>query len=84
MQFCSGGGVEHCKLRLDQMKREETSYVYYDNGTFSERNVGKKVVKSITVPEASERCHVYWLDPYISKLPSDAHKAGAIYFRPLP
>ena len=72
------------------MKREETGYVYYENGsknrkgTFSERNVGNKVVKSVTVPEAGERCHVYILDLYMSKLPSDAHKAGAFYFRPLP
>ena len=84
------GGDEHSKLRLDQMKQEETGYVYYENGsknrkgTFSGRNVGNKVVKSVAVPEAGERCHVYLLDLYISKLPPDAHKASAFYFRPLP
>ena len=72
------------------MKREETGYVYYENGsknckgTFSERGVSNKVVKSLAVPEAGERCHVYLLDLYISKLPPDAHKAGAFYLRPLP
>ena len=59
-------------------------YVYSNNrmGTFPERGVSNKVVKSVAVPEAGERCHVYLL--YISKLPSDAHKAGAVYLRPLP
>ena len=42
------------------------------------------MVKSVAVPEAGERCHVYLLDLYISKLPPDAHKAGAFYLRPLP
>ena len=90
MQFCLRGGDEHQKLRLEQIKREETGYVYYENGsknrkgTFSERGMSNKVAKSVAVPEAGERCHVYLPDLYISKLPPDAHKAGAFYLRPLP
>ena len=89
MQFCLRGGDEHCRLTIDQIKQEETGYVYYENGsknhkgTFSGRSIGNKVVKSVTVPEAGERCHVHLLDLYISKLPPDAHKAGAFYFCPL-
>ena len=53
--------------------------------TFSKDTyVGNKVVKSVTEPEAGERCHVHLLDIYISKLPPDAHNAGALYFWPLP
>ena len=90
MQFCLRGGDEHRRLTIDQIKREETGYVYYENGsknhkgTFSKRSIGNKVVKSVTVPEAGERCHVHLLDLYISKLPPHAHKAIAFYFRPLP
>ena len=84
--FCLRGGDELCKLRLDQVKREEAGYVYYKNGsknhkgTFSERGASNKVVMSVTVPEAGERCHVYLLDLHIRKLPPDAHKAGDFYF----
>ena len=41
------------------------------------------MVMSVTVSEAGERCHVYLLDLYISKLPPDVHKADAFYFRPV-
>ena len=62
MQFCLRGGDEHRKLRLEQIKREEAGYVYYENasknhkGTFSERGVSNKVVKSVAV----ERCQASW------------------------
>ena len=38
----------------------------------------------MTAPEVGKRCQVHLLDLYISKLPPDAHKAGAFFFRPLP
>ena len=34
------------------------------------------------MPGAGQRCHVHILDLYFSKLPSDAHKKSAFYFRP--
>ena len=88
MQFCLRGRGEHRRLKLDQIKREETGYIYYENGskkkgTFSDRSVSNKVVKSERVPEAGERCHVALLDLYLSKLPADAHQVDAFYFRPL-
>ena len=89
MQFCLRGGDEHRRLKLDQIKREETGYIYYKNGsknrkgTFSDRSLSNKVVKSERVPEAGERCHIALLDLYLSKLPADAHRVDPFYFRPL-
>ena len=57
MHFCLRGGDEHRRLKLDQIKREEMGYIYYENGsknrkgTFLDRSVSNKVVKSERVPE---------------------------------
>ena len=42
-----------------------------------------KVVPLYPSPEAGERCPVYILDRYISKLPSEARKKDLFYVRPL-
>ena len=83
MQFYSRGGAEHRRLRIDKIKREETRYVYYENGSknckctfLKETYIGNKVVESVTEPEAGKRCHVHLLDIYICKLLPDAHMQG--------
>ena len=90
IQFCLRGGDEHRKLKLVQIQQDDTGYVYYENGsknhkgTFSDRGIENKIVRSERVPEAGQRCHVHILDLYYSKLPSDAHQQEAFYFRPKP
>lgn len=76
--FCLRGGQEHRGLRLSQLKRCDNKYVYYENtsknrnGTFKQLRVKSKVVPLHPCPEAGERCPVFILDRYISKLPAEA------------
>ena len=70
-------GVEHCSLKLSQIKRNTNPdhYVYYENvskntnGSFKQIHLKRKVVPIYACPDAGERCPVYILDKYISKLP---------------
>ena len=66
-------------------------YTSYENGsknrkgTFKEKYITNRVVRSNVVPKAGERCHVHLLDIYLGKLPQDAHRVEAFtYFQPLP
>ena len=87
--FCLRGGQEHRGLRLSQLKRFDNKYVYYENtsknrnGTFKQLRVKNKVVPLHPCPEAGERCPVFVLDKYISKLPVEAKEKDLFYVRPL-
>ena len=64
-------------------------YVYYENvsknrnGSFKQIHIKRKVVPIFACPEAGERCPVYILDKYISKLPPSAVANDLFYVRPL-
>ena len=89
--FCLRGGEEHRSLKLSQFKKCQypLSYTYVENGsknrngTFSQRNLPNKTVPIYSNPDLKERCHVYILDLYISKLPPLAFENDVFYVRPL-
>ena len=90
---CLRGGQEHRALKLSQLKRHTNPdwYTYYENvsknrnGTFKQLHVKEKEVPIYACPEfkATERCPVYLLDMYISKLPPEAVVKYLFYLRPL-
>ena len=72
--FSLRGGVEHRKLKLSQLKRNYNPdhYVYYENvysGSFPGLRIIGKVIPIYACPEVGEKCPVYILDTYLSKLP---------------
>ena len=87
--FCLRGGEEHRSLKLSQFTKclDPLSYVYVENGsknrngTFSQRFIPNKTVPIYSNPELKERCHVYILDLYFSKLPQVEN--DVFYLRPL-
>ena len=89
--FTLCGGVKHCSLKLSQIKRNTNPdhYVYYENvskntnGSFKQIHLKRKVVPIYACPDAGERCPVYILDKYISKLPPSAIAKDLFYVRPL-
>ena len=54
-----------------------------NSGTFKKLHVSTKVVPVFTCPEVGERCAVYLLDLYLSKLPNEAFEQDIFYLRPL-
>ena len=86
--FCLHGGAEQRNLKLSQFERCD-SYVYHENtsknrnGSFKQLHVKKKVVPIYSCPQAGDRCPVYLLDKYISKLPEEAKEKDFCYVRPL-
>ena len=54
-----------------------------NNGTFKKLHVSNKVVPVFACPEVGERCAVYLLDLYLSKLPNEAFEQDVFYVRPL-
>ena len=87
--FCLRGGAEQRNLKLSQFERCDDSYVYHENtsknrnGSFKQLHVKKKVVPIYSCPQAGDRCPVYLLDKYISKLPEEAKEKDLFYVRPL-
>ena len=87
--FCLRGGKEHRALKLSQLQRDSDKYVYHENvsknrnGSFKQLHVSSKVVPVYSCPEAGQRCPVYLLDLYISKLPQEAKEQDLVYVRPL-
>ena len=87
--FCLRGGKEHRALKLSQLQRDSDKYVYHENvsknrnGSFKQLHVSSKVVPVYSCPEAGQRCPVYLLDLYISKLPEEAKEKDLVYVRPL-
>ena len=90
--FCLRGGSEHRNLKLSQLQRlsNPDRYLYTENGSknhsgrLCERNVENKCVPIIsTYDQVGERCHVFLLDLYISKMPQKAKEMDYFYLRPL-
>ena len=90
--FCLRGGSEHRNLKLSQLQRSSNpdQYLYTENGSknrsgrLSERSVANKHVPIVsTYKQVGERCHVYLLDMYISKMPKKAKELDYFYLRPL-
>ena len=89
--FCLRGGQEHRDLGLSQLQRLQNPdhYVYTENssknrpGGFGQLKVQHKSVTIVANPNVGERCHVFLLDKYISKLPVDAIEKDLLYCRPL-
>lgn len=75
-KFCLRGGNEHRNLKLSQLKRmcNPDRYIYTEKGS-KNRSGSERTVDNKTVPifscfdEVGERCHVFLLDSYISKMP---------------
>ena len=86
------GGQEHRELQISQIVRftNPTRYEYTENasknrsGGLAQLRVVHKKVPIYANPGAGERCHVYLLDKYLSKLPSAAKEKGWFYWQPLP
>ena len=89
--FSLRGGVEMRSLSISQIKRyqDPDRYVYTENvsktnsGTFKKLHTKSKVVPVFACPEVGERCPVYLLDLYLSKLPTEAFEQDIFYLRPL-
>ena len=87
--FCLKGGQEHRFLKLSQIVQTHEKYIYYENisknhnGSFKQLHVKSKVVPLYPCPDIGERCPVYILDKYISKLPDKFRKDDFFYARPL-
>ena len=85
--FCLRGGEEQRELKPSQLirKRNPDQYVYVETGSknrsagLKEMNVDNKVVLIYARPGAGERCLVYLLDLYLSKLPSIAFEKDVLY-----
>ena len=64
-------------------------YVYTENasknrpGGVSQLRVENKKVTVVAVPSAGDRCPVFILDVYFSKLPAEAFRNDIFYVRPL-
>ena len=48
------------------------------NGSFKQLHINSKVVPVFPCHEAGQRCPVYFLDSYISKLPEEAKQNGLL------
>ena len=53
------------------------------NGSYKQLHVKGKIAPVFACPEAKERCPVFILDKYISKLPQKAINMDYFYARPL-
>lgn len=90
--FCLRGGQEHRNLSLSQLQRKENPdrYVYTENSSKNKRGGLKqmrlhhKVVTVVANSKIGERCPVYILDKYISKLPDKAKEMDLFYCRAYP
>uniref|UniRef100_A0A1X7U4V1 Uncharacterized protein n=1 Tax=Amphimedon queenslandica TaxID=400682 RepID=A0A1X7U4V1_AMPQE len=88
--FCLRGGNEHRNLKLSQLKcmYDPDRYIYIENGS-KNRSGAECTVENKTVPifscfdQVGERCHVFLLDSYISKMPQKAKDLDYFYLRPL-
>lgn len=87
--FCLRGGQEHRDLKISQFTREHDHYIYTENssknrqGGWAQLRLENKRVKIYANTKAGDRCLVYILDRYISKLPVQAKERDFFYARPL-
>ena len=80
---------EQFNLKISQLTRvnDPDGYMYMENGSknrsggFQDFKVPNKRVTSHAT--GGERCHVYLLDLYLSKLPVEAFQEDHLYMRPL-
>ena len=90
--FCLRGEQEHRSLALSQLKRKEepNRYIYTENssknkqGRINQLRLEHKIVTVVANPTAGERCPVYILDKYTSKLTSKAKELDISYCHPCP
>ena len=89
--FSLRGGQELRELKLSQVVRHDNPdrYEYTEhvsktrNGTSKKLHVQSKVFSLYRCPEAGNRCPIFALDLYISKLPPEATTQDIFFFRPL-
>lgn len=89
--FCLRGGMEHRQLSVSQLKRLKNPdrYVYTENssknrpGGVTQLKLDHKSVTIVANTSVGERCPVFVLDKYISKLPVAAIEKDLFYCRPL-
>ena len=88
--FCLRGGEEHRGLALSQVVRyySPDHYLYTEagsknrRGTFTEKRISNEEVPIYACPAAGERCHVFILDVYYSKLPEQVFSRDVFYLKP--
>ena len=81
----------HYSLKISQIRwmKDEDGYVYCENGSknrsggLQDFRVPNKQVSIYSCPEAQDRCHMYILDLYLSKLPVQAFIDDSFYMQPL-
>ena len=89
--FSLRGGQELRELKLSQVVRHDNpnKYEYTEhvsktrNGTFKKLHIQSKVISLYRCPEAGNRCPVFVLDLYITKLPPEVTTQDIFFFRPL-
>ena len=90
--FCLRGGQEHRNLSLSQLERlyNPDRYIYRENssknrqGGLKQLRTEHKVVTIVANEVVGDRCPVFLLDRYISKLPTAAKEKDLFYCRALP
>ena len=86
--FCLRGGQEHRNLSLSQLERSYSPdrYVYRENSSKKRQGGLKQMNKVVTIvsnTSVGNRCPVFLIDLYISKLPPVAKEKDIFYCRPL-
>ena len=89
--FCLRRDAEHRDLKISQVVRHTSPlrYTYTENvsknqvGGLKQLKVKNKIVQSLAVEAAGNRCHVYIIDLYFSKLPEEAFVRDNFYVQPL-
>ena len=89
--FILRGGQEHRDLKLSMLirKTQPDRYIYVENasknrgGGLGQLRVEHKKVPIHSNSDAGERCHVYLLDLYISRLPPAVKEKDFFYCKPL-
>ena len=90
--FCLRGGLEHRNLSLSQFERlfNPDRYIYREKssknkqGGLKQLRIEHKVVTIMANKAVGNRCPVFLLDLYISKLPHQAKEMDLFYCRPCP
>ena len=86
------GGEEHYHLKISQMQRFDSParYEYTElvsknrSGSLASYRLKNKVVPVFQDESLRNRCHVYVLDLYLSKIPPSARAQDVFYLRPKP
>ena len=89
--FCLRGGEEHRALGLSQLQRlkNPNRYVYVENssknrpGGLNQMKLSHKSGTIVASDSSGDKCPVFILDMYISKLPAAAREKDLFYCRPL-